>query len=373
MRCQPSDRFILLKIFLRGMAEYVYTIFALLPFMVSLVSLALYVVVFKSLKAPQRFLVVFIVTCVILFFFSGWFIVSGGHIPSWADAVLLFSALAAYPLFYCYTYLLTRARLTWQRILFAIIPASILSFWAYATDWSRITFHICKIVFAAEIVQVAIVGIRDIRSFDNKVKNFYADTEGKTLKSASVLLVCIAVIAALSLLSTLTARNFFRVSLIMSVHSVVLSSLLFGIFYMGYNIRYYAKDFEDDLSSDASSALAEQEDAALEARISSALESGKLYLVPGLKISDVAEAVGSNRTYVSKAINNVAGMSFSDYVNSRRIGYAKKLLENSGVNDEKSIAGVASDSGFASFPSFYRSFTKFVGMSPSAWIKRSAH
>ena len=99
------------------------------------------------------------------------------------------------------------------------------------------------------------------------------------------------------------------------------------------------------------------------------MDEKKLYLKPGLKISDVAGAVGSNRTYVSNAINNVARMPFADYVNTRRIIYAKKLLSESRSDGDPAITSVASEAGFASFPSFYRAFIKYVGMPPSEWQK----
>lgn len=94
------------------------------------------------------------------------------------------------------------------------------------------------------------------------------------------------------------------------------------------------------------------------------MDSDRLYLKPGLKISDVAEAVGSNRTYVSAAINRTSGMSFSDYVNRRRVEEAKRLLL---LEQDPAISEVAEKAGFASFPSFYRAFVKFTKKSPSEW------
>lgn len=353
------------------MTEYLYTIFALLPFMVSLVSLVVYLVAYKSLRAPQRVLILFIVACLILYFFHGWYNLADKKVPMWADTMYLFGALSVYPLFYCYVSVLTRDRMDWRMLANAVSPAVLLSVLAHATGWDRTVYMICKAVFVAEILQVAVLGMRDIRRFDDQVKNFYSDTEGKTLRRIYVLLICIAVIATLSLASTLTGRGLFRNSMMICIPSVLFSTLLFGVFYTGYSISFSARDFASETSEEDAGPASEPADASLEARIASEMESRKLFLVPGLKISDVAAVVGSNRSYVSKAINDVAGMSFSDYVNSRRVEYAKKRLAEAGGEDELSIAGIASESGFASFPSFYRSFTKFVGMSPTAWIKQN--
>jgi AraC-like DNA-binding protein len=39
------------------------------------------------------------------------------------------------------------------------------------------------------------------------------------------------------------------------------------------------------------------------------------------------------------------------------------------VQGDFSISDVATEAGFASFPSFYRAFTKYERTSPSSWLK----
>jgi AraC-like DNA-binding protein len=56
-------------------------------------------------------------------------------------------------------------------------------------------------------------------------------------------------------------------------------------------------------------------------------------------------------------------------VNRRRVEYAKKRLSEQAPEDEKNISELATESGFASFPSFYRAFVKYVGESPTSWLK----
>ena len=62
-------------------------------------------------------------------------------------------------------------------------------------------------------------------------------------------------------------------------------------------------------------------------------------------------------------------MSFADYVNTRRIEYAKRRMKELAVQGDFSISDVATEAGFASFPSFYRAFTKYERTSPSSWLK----
>lgn len=100
-------------------------------------------------------------------------------------------------------------------------------------------------------------------------------------------------------------------------------------------------------------------------RITVLFEKEKVYLNPNLKVSDIAAAIGTNRTYISAYFNKETQCTFYDYVNRYRIEYACKLLENS---DEK-ILQIAELSGFNSSQAFIRVFTKIKGISPSKYRK----
>lgn len=86
-----------------------------------------------------------------------------------------------------------------------------------------------------------------------------------------------------------------------------------------------------------------------------------LYLNPKLKLSDVAAAVGTNRTYVSNFFNQELGLSFYEYVNALRIEYACRLL----LQTSDSIKNIAEKSGFNSQQSFIRTFAKLKGINPT--------
>lgn len=96
-------------------------------------------------------------------------------------------------------------------------------------------------------------------------------------------------------------------------------------------------------------------------KIDSLFHAEQLFLNPQLKVSDVARAVGTNRTYVSNYFNQEAGMSFYEYVNALRIDYACRLLR--GGSDSLRI--IAEQSGFNSQQTFIRAFVKIKGMSPT--------
>lgn len=87
----------------------------------------------------------------------------------------------------------------------------------------------------------------------------------------------------------------------------------------------------------------------------------KIFLNPNLKLSDIATALGTNRTYVSAFFNKEAGCTFYDYVNRLRVDFACALL----VNSKESLNIIAEKSGFNSPQSFIRVFNKIKGVSPT--------
>ena len=105
-------------------------------------------------------------------------------------------------------------------------------------------------------------------------------------------------------------------------------------------------------------------DEALMLRICQLMEKEQPFLNSELKIADIASQLGTNVSYVSACINRQKGCPFSQFVNSYRINYAKKLLQH---NPDKKILEVWTASGFANETSFFRTFKTLTGMTPTEW------
>ena len=110
---------------------------------------------------------------------------------------------------------------------------------------------------------------------------------------------------------------------------------------------------------------ADSADAELMQRICCLMEEQQLYLNSELKVQDVADALGSNRTYVSNCIKNIRGCSFSQFVNGYRVEYAKQLLSS---DADKKLSESWPCSGFSSESSFFRAFKAVTGTTPKDWL-----
>jgi len=99
------------------------------------------------------------------------------------------------------------------------------------------------------------------------------------------------------------------------------------------------------------------------------MENENFFLRPGLTISDLSTALGSNDKYISLSINKFARMNFNHYINTLRIQEAKKLLL--GTSTESSIQDIAITCGFGNASSFIRVFKQVTGLTPAYYVTLS--
>jgi len=94
--------------------------------------------------------------------------------------------------------------------------------------------------------------------------------------------------------------------------------------------------------------------------------SSQPFLDPELKIWDVAREIGTNRTYISQAINREFNQNFAGFVNSYRIRKAEEIIRN---EKNVSLTDLADKVGFGSVSSLIRSFQEFTGKSVTDYRK----
>lgn len=93
------------------------------------------------------------------------------------------------------------------------------------------------------------------------------------------------------------------------------------------------------------------------------MEEQRLYLNKNLTLADIAQALGTNRTYVSNYLSQVRKQTFYDYINQLRIERVSIPLMR--THPEYKLEYVAGESGFASISTFRRAFVRLTGQTPS--------
>lgn len=85
-----------------------------------------------------------------------------------------------------------------------------------------------------------------------------------------------------------------------------------------------------------------------------------------LTLKMLADHVGLTESYCSKYFKQNVGSSFLDYVTTRRVSHAQRLLKYT----DYSITEIIEMSGFSSIQTFNRVFKKQTGMTPTEYRKK---
>ena len=104
-------------------------------------------------------------------------------------------------------------------------------------------------------------------------------------------------------------------------------------------------------------------------KLDSYMEKEKLYLNPQLTIMELANCIGTNRTYLSDYLNNQLNTNFYEYVNAFRIKKACSMLMSDNIENLETIAETC---GFNSLSTFRRAFIKETGHTPLQYKKSNS-
>jgi AraC-like DNA-binding protein len=102
-------------------------------------------------------------------------------------------------------------------------------------------------------------------------------------------------------------------------------------------------------------------------RIVAYFETEKPYLRSDLIIDDLVKVVFSNKLYISRAISQITGRNFCQFVNYYRIMYSVEAFRD---NPELKATELANLSGFNSLVSFSMAFRLYMNENPSDWIRK---
>ncbi len=99
-----------------------------------------------------------------------------------------------------------------------------------------------------------------------------------------------------------------------------------------------------------------------------AMQTQQLFLDSELTIDKLSEILGCHKHHLSQVLNDNLGMSFNEYINTKRVEVSKEMLSNQAKNPF-TIASIAYDAGFNSLSTFNDVFKKMTGFTPSHYRK----
>ena len=209
--------------------------------------------------------------------------------------------------------------------------------------------------------------------YEDTVNDYFSSNNGKSVSQSRI----IAVLTAIGVLIVLLREASPSYQQDTDIRTVILVFITF-MFQLALAILAFSIDYSaDDIRHMLEKGDVKQAKAAIfpenrqEMTISNCwknlermMNEDKVFLEPDLNLIDLSQRLGTNRTYLSLAVRQFSGKSFSDYINYARIMYAEELLLKG-----ESPKNVEYSCGFISSSTFYRQFQKVAGSSPSVWLK----
>lgn len=98
-------------------------------------------------------------------------------------------------------------------------------------------------------------------------------------------------------------------------------------------------------------------------------ESNKDFINNNCSLENLAKDFNTNKSYLSKIINEDKGYSFSTYINNLRIDYVIQLLKDDKKIRKYSIESIAEEVGYNNAKAFSKAFYERIQVKPSVFIK----
>lgn len=224
-----------------------------------------------------------------------------------------------------------------------------------AALWLAYVHHACHILFALQVVGVAITGIRKVKRYHQQLERLFADTDDKTLHAISIILKLLVATSFVSVVVNALGRQQFVGSLWMALPSLGFSALLFSIGWVGLHCRTTLRQLSTSVAEpqapNTPNTISRHQQAKLGEQLEKLMVQERIFLQQDLRLDEVAQMLGTNRTYLLATLRNQMGMTFKEYVNRQRIAYAEELMERVPT---MSKGEVATQAGYGTPSSFYR-------------------
>ena len=119
---------------------------------------------------------------------------------------------------------------------------------------------------------------------------------------------------------------------------------------------------KDLLKGKSSTSKESQRESTLFEEIETYIEQNEAFRDSTLNRESLAKALNTNEIYVAKAIKQMTGKTFVEYINQYRLEYSRQRLL---AEISEPVKVILQDAGFSSDTSFYRLFKEAYGMSSS--------
>jgi AraC-like DNA-binding protein len=236
----------------------------------------------------------------------------------------------------------------------------------------KIVFFVLRNALPLQIVIYWILSFRTLQRHLKNIKQFSSSVEKNDLLWLKYFLLILLVIVFcwFNLL-------FFDLKKLIDLTPFLYLSSIFFLAYFSLQQREifdFSKNELNELSSikiykkENSKRVSETRIAELNEKLKTLIQSEKIYLENDLSLPKLAKKLEATSNETSFLINELYQENFYNFINKHRIEEAKMLLLSEKYN-QLNILGIAYEAGFNSKTTFNTTFKKYVGVSPTEFVK----
>lgn len=261
----------------------------------------------------------------------------------------------------------------WHYLLF--IPGVLMNITTNSTVLNRILFfHMLNDIFYLLTLLLIIYLFKILREHELNLKEFYSDTEKKTLSWLKTLIVIIFSFYSFEFVEGIILPTYNSDEL-ESILSILYSIFPFSIVYLvGLNGFSQTQIFKNKLSKqktkDELNKNSNQFDLETQSRfyqLEKTIVKEKLFTQQNLTLRDLSLSLNIKERNLSIMINSNTGDSFYAYINRLRIEEFKHLLTQPEYQ-KFSLFGLAQKVGFSSKSTFYKAFKEIENKTPKSYL-----
>lgn len=236
-----------------------------------------------------------------------------------------------------------------------------------------ISFYVYNTVLLLQIITVTTYSTKKLIRYKKRLGDLFSSLDEKSLENNRAVLtglyICIGVTLA-AVASWSFAYEFYYsyfIYIIMATFGIV----FYYISYHIYKLRFIVEETisEPEISNEielTDPVALDQVCIKILPQLVKLIEEEKVFLQPNLSLDDIAQNLNTNRTYISRVINEEFKCNFYEFINNERIKYAKTLVSQNPLFTQEQVAEM---SGFTYAPTFSRVFKKHTGTTFRQWQK----
>lgn len=329
--------------------------------------LSLYLFIFTKKKTLSKYLLGALILALSIRIGKSVLLYFNPELPKYILQIGLSGCIFIGPLLYFYLKsVITETKiipLKWKLILlalliFIIVGGVLRPYETYPAFWNAVMI---KIIYAIWFLGLVSSSILIFPALKKGISSWSSVTS--QYKWLLAVFFCNAIIASAFFLVIAGFSNIYYITGPL-VFSFFIYLLAFGYF----NNQWFEDSENGSLEKYQNKKIDEADADELLKRLGVIMTQKELYTNPNFKLNDLAQELAIPKHQLSQLLNDNLGKSFKTYINEYRIDSACRIL----VNDHQlSLEGIGYEVGFRSKSSFYTSFKKFKGLTPTQYLQQN--